>query len=470
MKAKNYTQTEILNSSKIGLEFEFFTKIDRKLVLKELSSVLERKVVTPLSVPPIGERPKAVYHSPVKVTSSVFKLEPDYSGGGDMYELVTGPMDYKDTRSVIIKMMDWIDRFGYTNDRCSIHANISFDFDKISTLSSIETMNVLKFILSFNERYVYERFPSREKSVYARTIKSIIPNDFFFYRSTPSEGVIQDMLSLPNEKYYGVNFTKKKEGYLEFRYMGGENYEKKPTKILDTINHFIISFYNVLNNTGYTESEKDKLKKIFSKHSKLVETFYDYDAFNKEYPNIQVGVDLKNDEQIIKTFWEEIKPVLFSLIIDSGLSEGMFNYDTDLAKFQIAKAKLSSAKLQGLDLVHCEIEGVITNCSLYYCEVSESRVKDSKAYRSNTFNHCKLEDVDLFTSNKCINSNIDNKTAIINCEVQGGIIRHGELGAMGKASDDVIFVEAEEKERDEIHKKQLIKKDWKWIKNMKNKS
>lgn len=470
MKPKNYTYNEIVNSSKVGLEFEFYTKIEDKLLIKELSSMLERKVVTLLSAPAVGERPNTVHESPISVTSSVFKLEPNLVGGGDMYKLVTGMMEYKDARFIIIKMMDWIDRFGYTNDKCSIHANISFNFDKISTLSTIERVDVLKFVLSFDENYIYERFPTREKSVYARSIKTIIPNKFFFYRSVPNDSVIQASVILPKEKFYGVNFTTKDKGYLEFRYIGGENYEKKPTKILDVVNHYVVSFYNVLNSTSYTPNEKDKLEKIFKRHAKLVETMYDCDTFIKEFPDIKLSVDLKGDEQVIKTFWEEVKPKLFSLIVDSGLTAGNFNYDTDTAKFQLAKAKLSNARVDGFDLVHCEIEGIISNCSLYYCDVKESQVKDSKAYRSNTFTHCKIEEVDLFASNKCVNSNIDNKTSIINCEVQGGVIQNGDVGAMGKTSDDVIYVKAEEEKKSKEFKKKAVVKDWKWIKNMKRES
>ena len=73
------------------------------------------------------------------------------SGGKKLLELVTGALPYFAARLMIIKVCDWIKENGYTNDRSSIHLNLSFDKSKIDNKYRISKMNVLKFILDFNE-------------------------------------------------------------------------------------------------------------------------------------------------------------------------------------------------------------------------------------------------------------------------------------------------------------------------------
>ena len=106
-------------------------------------------MVIPLAVSALGEDPKPLYHSPVLTTDTIWKLEPDFSGGKGMFELVTGPLPYKEARKVIIQVLDWISQFGSTTSRCSIHANISYNYEKIEPTTKIKDMEVLKFILGF---------------------------------------------------------------------------------------------------------------------------------------------------------------------------------------------------------------------------------------------------------------------------------------------------------------------------------
>jgi len=468
MKAKNYTKEEILNSALLGLEFEFYSKLKDTDISRGIGKMLGKRVVIPLSVSAVGEKPKPLYHSPIAVTDKIFKLEPDFSGGEGMYELVTGPMPLPEARKLLIKVLDWIDQYGYTNDRCSIHANLSFDYGKIEPTLEIENLEVLKFVLSFDEGPVYKAFPTREHSVYARTIQSIIPNSFFFYDSVPSDFAVMNNLLVPEEKYFGINFTKREKGYLEFRYMGGKDYEKKPKKILDTIDHFGLSFFNVINNPEYTKEERDKLKKIFKKHAKIVDSFSDYEKFMKDFKDIEVSVDLNKDPQVVKTFWIRIRERIFDLMVNSGFKKGRVNLDTDFGRIQLAGAELKDARIKSMDLVDCKIEGVINHCSLYFCEIANSRVKDCEAMKDNKFIGSKVEEVVLHATNTCDNCFINNAGTSINCKVNGGVIRKGEIGAMAEISDETSIVEQMDGAQTmEAPKKYEDKtKDFRWIKEL----
>ena len=140
---KKYSTEEILEGTKLGLEFEFYSNFDVFETAKALAKVLKKRVVVPLSLSTLGE-PKPLYHSPVTPTSSIFKLEPDYSGGKKMCELVTGPMKYAEARNVIIKVFEWIQSNGYTNERCSIHVNMSIDGNILPSIYTIQNINIPK--------------------------------------------------------------------------------------------------------------------------------------------------------------------------------------------------------------------------------------------------------------------------------------------------------------------------------------
>jgi hypothetical protein len=472
MKPKNYSKEDILNASRVGVEFEFYSKLGNKEVARSLAKEIGKRVVIPYTVPALGEKAKPLYHSPIEVTDSIFKLEPDYSGGLEMYELVTGPMGYKEAKEVIQKILGWIDKFGYTNEKCSIHLNMSFDIDKVQPLYTIDKLDVMKFVLAFDENFIYERFPTRRGSVYARTIRSIIPNSFFFYNSAPADFDVADNFNTPEEKYYGVNFTKREKNYLEFRYLGGKDYEKKAKKVLECLDHIAIQFFGILNSEGYTELEKTEIRRIYNNHREIVQVFNNYSDFARKYPDIKVTVDLKSDEQIIKSFWNNIRMDIFSLIVKSGLKAGKYNYDSDFATKQLVGAKLDKAVLVGYDLIDCEIEGYISKCDLYMCDIKESRLSDCQAMKENTFENCKLQMILLNPTNKAINCYIENKNLLINCKVEGGVIRNGEIGSLAEVSEDTKVVEtatsaeagaAPKEEKDEKPKA----KDWQWIKSLK---
>jgi len=90
------------------------------------------------------------YHSKFSPTRDIYKLEPDFSGGLKMVELVTGPMDYYEAIPVLIRILKWIDENGYTNDKCALQFSISFERDKYPNLTEFKNLNPLKFVLGFD--------------------------------------------------------------------------------------------------------------------------------------------------------------------------------------------------------------------------------------------------------------------------------------------------------------------------------
>ena len=114
-----------------------------------------------------------------------------------------------------------------------------------------------------------------------------------------------------SEKYYGVNFSKLPKNYIEFRYLGGKDYEKKYNTIMSMTEHFIISLYETLNNPKYTNEDVKKLNAILEKHGDVIRSYKDYQIFKSKFPDIKLMVDLKTYDQIVETFYPKMREKIF---------------------------------------------------------------------------------------------------------------------------------------------------------------
>ena len=61
-------------------------------------------------------------------------------------------------------------------------------------------------------------------------------------------------MRLPNDKYYGINFlhinNSKESQRLEFRYIGGKDYEKNIGQLIYFLERFIITVLSLLKRRG----------------------------------------------------------------------------------------------------------------------------------------------------------------------------------------------------------------------------
>ena len=131
---KFLNQSNKLKHAKIGLEFEFY--------MKDLSFYKTLDILN-VELTPVKVWGFRQYHSDFTPDSNNFKIEPDLSGGSNMVELVTGPLDYYDAKYYLVKIIKFIQTYGYTNDKCSIHFNLSFNNNQ----KDLNDLNILKLIL-----------------------------------------------------------------------------------------------------------------------------------------------------------------------------------------------------------------------------------------------------------------------------------------------------------------------------------
>jgi len=440
---KNYllNYNDILNGAKIGFEFEFCSKLDPLFMVRSISDILHEekiRVVLPLNVDSLNKPAKPQYHSNVSVSESIAKLEVDRSGGSKCYELITGPIPYKTARLVLIKVFNWIKKNAWTTDRCSVHANISFDEYKVETKIDIVHLNVLKFCLEFDEDTIYKKFPNRKSSIYANSIKKLLLGNIF---STNSRN---NQILVPNEKYYGVNFQKMKDNYLEFRYLGSKDYEQRSTDFLDMIDYFISFTYKQLMNPELSSKNLEQLKDNVEYHKKILEVYKDPMLFNMNFPNIGLLVNLNDNIEVIKTFWTTIQDKVLEALLKGGIKKATLNYDSDTSTMQIRKGNFDFCYgLTGWDLVECEGSGYFTQCRLIECNLKNTILTSCWLISENTIESSKILDCMVGEDNSVKNCYIESKTneSVFAGSTEKSIFRSGVIHPDAKISADTDVIE-----------------------------
>jgi len=424
-------QLNAIYSSKVGFEFEFFANEDIQEAKTSIANTLNKKI-----------RIEDKAHSDFSPTEEVFKMEPDNSGGTGMIELVTGPLPFVESKLIMAKMLKWIQENGSTNERCSIHVNLAFDGKKLGPITNMTKLDIGKFVLNFDEDKVYEAFPNRKDSVYAKSIKFIVPLSGMTQNS-PGKNVWHNYMFV-NEKYYGINFTKIPKGYIEFRYLGGKDYEKKYSTILSMTEHFLISLYETLVNPQYTDEDMKKLDAVLEKHQDVIQSYKTYQKFKEKFPNIQLMIDLKTADQIVEMYYPRIRERVFDLLTKADLQEGLINYDSDTGRIQIKDAELKRCfEIHDVDIVDCVVQGNIKGCDIFGSEIINSSIFESNLFGSTICKDCKVEESYVSKNVICENSYVFGKKGVFSGEMEGGIFRQGRATKFARFSDDTEVIEIE---------------------------
>lgn len=424
---KFLNQSNKLKGAVLGFEFEFY--------VKDLSFYKTLELLN-IELDPVKVWGFRKYHSDFTPDDKNFKIEPDLSGGSNMVELVTGPMDYYDAKYYLIKISKFIQNYGYTNDKSSIHFNLSFTSDD----KDLNDLNILKLILTTDEEEIYRVFPTRKDNVYAKSIKKIIPYKEYDFFNVPIN-TVKNNIRVPNDKYYGVNFThinnEKESQRLEFRYIGGKDYEKNIGQLIYFMDRFIINVYDSVD-VGFDSEDINKLEEYLEENIKLFKNFSKYDNFIVEFPTIQIQVDQTSDYDLINAYYSRIYPKLYSVIDSSSdLKECMINYVTETQKIEIVDANIkATSTIKNFELINCNLEGIFDSCTLVGCEVINSQLSKSSII------HC---DVD---NSKVLACRVDGSSlkncyfmeGFLNGDMMGGVFRSGELGPYASMDADVKIV------------------------------
>lgn len=421
----NIHNKDILFNALIGFEFEFFSNYDLEEAVSQLKSLLGRDIY-------VGTKA----HSDFQPTDKKFKVEPDMSGGKNMLELVTGALPYQDARMVLIKVLAYIKEHGYTTERSAIHINCSFDTKKTGDLYRIKKMNVLKFILDFNENQVYKFFPQRENSVYAKSIKWILPRaeNYFFDGNTISSMNFE----YPMSKYYGINFSKAEKGYLEFRYLGGKDYEDRTTDLLHLTDLFLLQMWNATENPSFTANNKLELKRILEANKHIIDGRKDWRILFPVDGDIKLTIDMSDSSVKLDMYWPQIREKVIKLFTHGGIEGGRINYDTDAGRIQIKDAFMKMCfELEVYEFVDCKIRGSVYSSDFYGCDIEGSDIRMCALFQGSNVKESKVQSCYVSESTYLENCYVFGIDTYFEGQMQGGIFREGRF--THKAS----FVETE---------------------------
>lgn len=428
------SRESILNAALMGVEFEFYSNIDLEATKKSLEQLLDRKI-----------RLEDKAHSDFQPSAEEFKIEPDMSGGKGLMELVTGPIPYRNARIMVNKVLDWISKNGYTNDRASIHINLSFDKKFLEDKDLISKMNVLKFILEFDEKQIYKFFPNREDSAYAKSVKWVMPKWEAFHFD--ANQIASNNFKFADTKYYGINFSKKEKNYLEFRYLGGADYEKKTDNILYLTESFLLQMWNSCNDPRFTGENKIELQRILNKNKPVMDMLKDYSKVSENWPNIQILVDLQDNPTIIRVQWERFKNRVMDLIVNGSMTAGIINYDSDYGAVQVKDGKFPTVYLlENFEFIDCELAGNLTNSSFYGCEITGSAIMWGSLYKGTKVKDSKVESSYTHGSCELTNCYVAGRDTMFKGKMIGGIFREGFMTNNARFEDTEIVVSKKIKE------------------------
>jgi len=416
-----------LNQAKLGFEFEFYMKdLSFYKTLELLNKELE----------PVKVHGFRQYHSNFTPDANNFKIEPDLSGGSNMVELVTGPMEYSTAKYYLIKILKFIQSYGYTNEKSSIHFNLSFEGEK-----NLNDLNILKLILNTDEDEIYRFYPSRKGNIYAKSVRTIIPFREYDYFNIPIS-TVKNSMRLPSDKYFGINFlhinNDKETQRLEYRYIGGKDYEQNIGNIVYFLDRFILDCYGSID-ASFNQSDADKLEIYLEENIQKYKSFSKYDNFIVEYPKIQIQIDQNFMYELISSYFDRIYPKLFALIEGTdSLKECIVNFVTSTQTLEVVDAQIKGTlTLRGIEFINCHItDGLFENCKFHGCEIDNTQITKSKISASDVNNSkvltCRVEQSGL--------KNCYFMNGFLDGDMDGGVFRSGELGPFATISPDTKIV------------------------------
>ena len=416
-----------LKDSVIGFEFEFYTNKSYYKLMEYLGNKLD----------PVKIHGFRKYHSKFKPDEGNFKIEPDLSGGYDMVELVTGPIPYVNAKITLLKILKILQDIAKTDERCSIHINISFD--NRGSKKVLGDLNRLKLILNVDEEYVYRFFPTRQDNIYAKSVKTIIPFKGYDY-SNDAVNIVINNLELPDTKYYGINIQTVEKGRLEYRYVGGKNYEYKTSEILTLMDYFISLTWNCISEP-LNEDDIEELREYLFKNINMFKSFSTYEDFISNFPTIDIQVDRMTEYSILKAYYDNFYDEIYDLVQNTyNLSNCILNFDTEQHRLELVEADFRTIfDVNRLDIIECTANsGRYNSCNIISSEVVNGNIKGGTIVDSNILNS-KIE-------GSKIDSNTEvNDTYLFQCQIDGhitgdSVLRLCKLGPNAIIDDSVRII------------------------------
>lgn len=415
----------IFDNVSMGFSFEFFSPLSKKQLASKLSAATRKKIVY-----------SYMYPKSDSVAENTVKLYPNFFGGFKMNKIKTAIMPYSESIQTALNIMNFIDEYGHTNYKCRMDMDIQMDSEKLE-IDKVSRINVLKLMLNIDEGSILEYWNrDNPERAYKNSISYIYPKNVFLSEidSTIIEKLSRYEFRFPKSKYFGLDLDRISENLINVRYVSGKHYQKKKDKVVSLVNDIVEKVYYTLKyNNEFSDSENTKMVRTMKEQRNVIMSLKTYENFKINYPDINIYVDLKQNDEYLKSIkYNDIKQKIFELMVYGGIDRGEINFDSDRGAIQIKNTRVKNGFfLEGVEFYDSYIEGDIKNCKFYMCEIRNSKLDDCTFFNSNNIkysyiNECAFHGVD----NKIRGSYVKNSPELlIEADIQSSVIRSGTLSS-----------------------------------------
>lgn len=189
---------------------------------------------------PVGysELEVGTYHSTNKqnLGDRHWRLENDSSLPEGGVEIISPPMRLPDFLEMVEEMFDYISETARTTQECGFHVSIS--------MPNMEKIDIIKLMLFLDEGYLYRSssFRDRKNNRFAVSVQNLLTKNDSLNRSLSdlSSKLYKNIRMYPGH-LDAVN-TEHMPKYIEFRYMGGEDYDRKFKAVRESIALYCYAF------------------------------------------------------------------------------------------------------------------------------------------------------------------------------------------------------------------------------------
>lgn len=412
--ANNLFQNDnIVGNSLISFEFGGIFKYDDDKLIERAKMVLNREVSL-----------SGIEYKLIRPTDSTFVLMKD----GE-YSVIKTPMySYYEAVFVMPKILELLKELKKLNGSY-IHFDIGFNKE----FCNVENLNVVKFVLDYNEDSVIKNIGDVTMNGDLKKLTDIKPTKY----SDCQEKVQKQIESLkfinPDESLYGIDFSNTNNGFITFKYPEGIDYRSKWEGILKSLNHTISTLYNSTVYNELSDENRKKIDELNTQYEEYEKSFRCLELFKEKYKSIKITSDLNDDKSVIDVIFPTIKEKLFDIVVCNGIRSAEVNYDSDISRFQIKDITLKGCyHLNGVDIVESEIQ----NSNIRDCDIYDTKITNSNITNCNLFGYGNCKDSkfkDCF-----ISRNIELK----DCDIMGKLGKMGGTMKGGSLRDTTVLIDS----------------------------
>jgi len=407
---KNLFQNDhITGNSKVGFEFKGQFKDDENVLLTKLKEILNRDISFS------NIKYKLLEPSDTQAVMTV---------DGKYCEVKTPQYSYFEALFILPKILELLKSL--KDDKGSyLYFRIGFNKD----FCDITQINVMKFILEFNEDYVLKHLTDLTLDGSFEKLTDIKPSDIESCIDTIKKRM--DGLKYTDyEDIYGIDFSTVKLGYITFTYAREINFRNKWEELLKCLNHTIITLYNTSTVFEFSDDEKKKIEDLDTTYKSTSQSFGCYELFKEKYKGIKLTKDLNADGMDIEIIFPAIKDKLFDIVVKCGIKEAQINYDSDISRIQLKNIETKKCyHLNGVDIVDSEL----TNCTIRDCDIYDTNIEKSSIIKSNLFGYADCKDC------KIKDSFVSRNIKLKDCRVSGNLGKMGGIMKGGMLKDTTVI-------------------------------